>query len=92
MVQSSVYRLPCSYHNQLDKVKGTHARTGVMTGCKIIDFCRQKSIEIVGIHSVEAGSKVWHESAYIVSMHLLQPVVMSLHPLVTRVIPMRERL
>ena len=36
------------------------SRTGIMTGCKIIDFCRQKSIEIVGIHSVEA----WHRSTY----------------------------
>ena len=61
-----------------------------MTGCKIIDFCRQKSIEIVGIHSVEVGHKAWHESAYIVSMHLLQPVVTSFHPLDTRVIPVHE--
>ena len=37
---------------------------GIMTGCKIIDFCLQKSIEIVGIHSVEAGCKAWHRSAY----------------------------
>ena len=34
----------------------------IMTGYKIIDFCAQKSIEIVGIHSVEVGCKVWHGS------------------------------
>ena len=61
---------------------------GIMTGYKIIDFCLQKSIEIVGIHSVEVEHKVWHGSAN-VSMHLLHPVVASLHPLV---IPVRERL
>ena len=38
----------------------SHSRTGIMTGCKIIDFCLQKSIEIVGIHSVEAECKAWH--------------------------------
>ena len=62
---------------------------GVMTGCKIIDFCRQESIEIVGIHSAEAGRKAWHEGVYIVSTHL---VVTSLHPLVTHIVPVRERL
>ena len=35
-----------------------------MTGCKIIDFCAQKLIEIVGIHSVEVECKVWHKSMY----------------------------
>ena len=35
-----------------------------MTRCKIIDFCLQKSIETVGIHSVEAERKAWHGSAY----------------------------
>ena len=39
------------------------------------------------VFSVEAGRKAWHESAYIVSMHLLHLVVMSLHLLVTRIIP-----
>ena len=34
-----------------------------MTGYKIIDFYAHKSIEIVGIHSVEAERKAWHESA-----------------------------
>ena len=29
----------------------------IMTGYKKIDFCGQKSIEIVGIHSVEAKKK-----------------------------------
>ena len=40
------------------------SRTGIMTRCKIIDICLQKSIEIVGIHSVEVGRKAWHGSAY----------------------------
>ena len=40
------------------------ARVGIMTGCKIIDFYIQKSIEIVGIHSIEAGRKAWHGSTY----------------------------
>ena len=40
------------------------SRTGIMTGCKIIDFYRQKSIEIVGIHSGAVGCKAWHESTY----------------------------
>ena len=57
---------------------------GIMTGCKIIDFCLQKS---VGIHSVEAERKAWHRSVCNVSMHLLHAAVMSLHPLV---IPVRE--
>ena len=35
-----------------------------MTGCKIIDFCAQKLIEIVGIHSVEVECKAWHKSMY----------------------------
>ena len=52
---------------------------GIIVGCKIIDFCAQKSVEIVGIHSVEAGRKAWHGSAYIVSMHLLHSVVTSLY-------------
>ena len=37
---------------------------GIMTGCKIIDFCLQKSIEIVSIHSVEVERKAWHGSVY----------------------------
>ena len=43
-------------------IKGS--RTGIMTGYKIIDFCLQKSIEIVGIHSVEVERKAWHESTH----------------------------
>ena len=38
---------------------------GIMTAYKIIDFCAQKSIEIVGIHSVEAERKAWHGSIYV---------------------------
>ena len=52
-----------------------------MNGCKIIDFCLQKSIEIVGIHSIEANYGVARKHIY-VSIHLLHPVVTSLHPLV----------
>ena len=57
-----------------------------MTGCKIIDFCLQRSIETVGIHSVEAERIGMAQKRVYVSMH---PVVMSLHPLI---IPVRERL
>ena len=35
-----------------------------MTGCKITDFCLQKSMEIVGIHSVETERKAWNGSTY----------------------------
>ena len=38
--------------------------TGITTGYKRIDFCAQKSIEKVGIHSVEVGRKAWHGSVY----------------------------
>ena len=54
---------------------------GIMTGCKIIDFCQQKSIEIVGIHSVEAGLKAWHKCTYMYQCIYYYPVAMSLHPL-----------
>ena len=37
---------------------------GIMTRCKIIAFYLQKSVEIVGIHSVEAGYKEWHGRMY----------------------------
>ena len=45
---------------------------GIMTGYKIIDFCAQKSIEIVQWYSQckEAGHKAWHCTCN-VSMHLL---------------------
>lgn len=36
---------------------------GYYDGYTIIDFRAQKSIEIVGIHIVEAEFKAWHGSA-----------------------------
>ena len=38
---------------------------GIMTRCKITDVCIQKSIEIVCIHSVEAGQGVARKRVYV---------------------------